>query len=198
MVQGSNKSIKEIEEQYQRAKEFLERLCTELFEGNKERVIIVPGNHDVAWLTSSESMVKIQSENAGIQRILTEPKNGKRWNWNDLSLYEIKDFELYNRRFLPFAKFYESFYGGKRKYSLNPDEQFDIYEYDNEKLLFVGFNSCFLNDHLNAMGVINPNCISNCFSKINKSKYKGWVKIAVWHHAKSMEYLQRMTSWMST
>jgi hypothetical protein len=81
-----------------------------------------------------------------------------------------------------FSEFYSSFYDGTRDYSLNPQEQFDIFEYPEENILVVGFNSCFNNDHLNHMGSINPDCMANCYEEINQSEFDDWLKIAIWHH----------------
>jgi hypothetical protein len=51
IVQGSESSEKEVESQYEEAMDLLELLCEKVFDGDRSRVVIVPGNHDVArWL----------------------------------------------------------------------------------------------------------------------------------------------------
>jgi hypothetical protein len=182
IVQGSVSQDDEIEKQYAEAHDFLNKLCQAVFNGDKNLVIIVPGNHDVSWPHSRRSMTKLERADQSIVKLLKEPRNYIRWNWEDFSCYRVADCDLYNQRFLPFSKFYSTFYDDKRKYSLKPEEQFDVFEFPDRKLLFVGFNSCFCNDHLNHIGMINPECMATCHSYISKEKYEGWAKVAIWHH----------------
>jgi len=182
IIRGSTSSKKEVKEQYERALDLLNHLCTQTFDGNKERVILVPGNHDISWPHSRTSMTKLDKSDNNSTKLLKEPRSYVRWSWDDLSFYRISDANSYNQRFLPFARFYSAFYNGKRKYSLNPQEQFDVFEFPEKKLLIVGFNSCFCNDHLNYTGMINPECMAACHSRVNNEKHKGWIKVAVWHH----------------
>lgn len=190
VIQGvdRNLSIKEasqlLRKQYQKAEDVLNQLCQKLFEGDKDRIVIVPGNHDVSWTHSQTSMEKIKkSKNLpNLNKLMKTAESNYRWNWDDLSYYKISDFNIYHRRFELFSEFYSTFYEGTRKYSLNPEEQYDIFEYSDENVVAAGFNSCFRNDHLNSIGTINPECIAKCYEKISQKEFGDWVKIAVWHH----------------
>lgn len=175
-------SIQEIEKQYNEANDFLSQLCKELFNGDKKRIVIVPGNHDVSWPHSQKSMEKLENLEQSFVELCKNSINNIRWSWKDHSYYKILDNELYNQRFVPFSKFYTTFYNNQRKYSLKPEEQFDVFEFPEYKMLLVGFNSCFCNDHLNYIGTIHPECMVNCHNTINQVKYNDWSKIAVWHH----------------
>lgn len=175
-------AVKEIEKQYCEVEGFLNQLCNEVFNGDKQRIVIIPGNHDVSWPHSQRSMEKLEVFSPDLADLLKEPQNEIRWNWGDCSYYKISNHDLYNKRFLPFSNFYASFYGNKRRYSLKPNEQYDIFEFPDYKLLIAGFNSCFYNDHLNHIGKINSECIARCHGYINQEKYDDWLKITVWHH----------------
>ena len=59
---GFNETVDELEKQYNEAFLFLEELSNELFNGDKSRIVIVPGNHDVNWLTSKNSMDLIDDQ----------------------------------------------------------------------------------------------------------------------------------------
>lgn len=122
IVQGSESSTEEIEKQYVEASDFLNQLCKEVFDGDKNCIIIVPGNHDVSWPHSVKCMEKVERFDKNFARLIKEPRNNIRWNWEDCSYYRISSFDLYNQRFLPFSKFYSSFYDNQRKYSLRPEE----------------------------------------------------------------------------
>jgi hypothetical protein len=187
IVQGSkeqdfNKAVKEIEHQYIEASDILNQLCSRLFNNDKEKVIIVPGNHDISFAHSSQSMERIDKPDVNLKELVKRPESEIRWSWDDLSFYHIKDAAMYEQRFKLFSDFFNRFYEDKRKWSLNADEQFSVFKYNKYKTLVIGFNSCFRNDHLNSMGIINPTCLLSCDDIVIDKEYDNWLKIAVWHH----------------
>jgi hypothetical protein len=190
IIQGVDKNLpieeasKQLRKQYQKAEDTLNLLCKKLFDGDKNRIVIVPGNHDVSWSHSQKSMEKIEKcgNLSNLNKLVKIAESNYRWDWDDLSYYRISDFDIYNRRFELFSEFYSTFYEGARKYSLDQEEQYDIFEYSDENVVVVGFNSCFRNDHLNSVGTINSECIAKCYEKISQKEFDDWVKIAVWHH----------------
>jgi len=188
IVQGSNQiedfeaAIQEIKQQYSEATDILNQLSTKLFDSDKNRIIIIPGNHDISWSHSGKSMEKLSKADDNFVEICKRPESNIRWDWKDFSFYQISDLDLYEQRFLPFAEFYTAFYNNQREYSLIPEKQYDIFEFPKYKLLFAGFNSCFLNDHLNQIGRIHPECIASCYNYVSQKKFDDWLKVAVWHH----------------
>lgn len=188
VIRGSGSSVdfelstQEIKQQYNKANDFLTQLCNELFNGDKQRIVMVPGNHDVSWPHSQKSMEKLENFDSNFIDLCKTPTSNIRWSWKGHSYYKISDDDFYNQRFHPFSEFYKKFYNNQRKYSLKPEEQYDVFEFPEYKMLFVGFNSCFRNDHLNNIGMIHSECMVNCHSSINQEKYNDWLKIAVWHH----------------
>jgi predicted phosphodiesterase len=193
IVYGSTNSnfdsaIEEIEEQYIEAEEFLNMLVDEFLGGDKQKIIIVPGNHDVCLPQLKKSlkeidvsMVDSQKKTLIIKKLFEEESN-IRWSWKDLSFYEITDILEYNKRFLLFKQFYDKFYNGIQVFSLNPEEQFNIFDCNSLGISIVAFNSCFNNDLFNTMGAINPSCIANSFNKIQDYIKKGRFIIGTWHH----------------
>lgn len=194
IVQGSNdpdNSANIIKEQYDEASELLTSLARELFNGDKSRIILIPGNHDISWFESKSSMVKIEEEDvsdeSGIlkqnifQQAITIDSNIK-WSWKDRSFYRISDQDTYNNRLLHFVEFYNKFYGGTRTYSVDQDEQYDIFDYPIFGVTIVAFNSCFHNDHLNKAGAINPTCIGRAGLDLRDHIRNGRLILATWHH----------------
>lgn len=57
LIQGGA-SDEEIQNQYAEVKQFLESLTNQFLEGDKSKVIMVPGNHDVSFPHSMRSMTK--------------------------------------------------------------------------------------------------------------------------------------------
>jgi len=183
-----NLAFNEVREQYKEAISFLDMLAIEFFDGDKSKIIIVPGNHDVSWNISKKSMEKVdhilmsETEQKSYTKNISDPKTSIRWSWDELNFYKIKDEIIYNSRMELFSEFYENFYEGNRKYSLNPDEQFEIFEIPLYNLTVVGYNSCFRNDHMNHSGLINSKCLSASYNQIRKYQKKGRLLFATWHH----------------
>ena len=177
--------------QYNEAKQFLTVLADRFVDGNKERIVIVPGNHDVSapdFFSSIKPIdlttgpVSFNDKKSQIIRNMYEANSTIRWSWDELSFYEIIDKDAYQRRFLAFSEFYTDFYENKRSYSLDEYNQFDIFDFSDDGIVFAGFNSCFNNDLFNRSGSIHTDCIVAAADKLAEIRYRNALKIAVWHH----------------
>ncbi len=194
IIRGStskDNSDQEIQQQYAEAIDFLNNLANKFLGGQKERIVLVPGNHDVDWRHSKESMEQID-----IAQILNSNKQVKakylthainqhsniRWSWSDLSFYKVKDQRIYKKRFEAFTRFYSEFYNGKRSYSHSPENQYDVFDFPEFAISIVGYNSCYNTDHLNLVGDIHPNCIADSSLQLRKLAKKGRLLLAAWHH----------------
>jgi hypothetical protein len=194
IIRGSVKtdgSEFEIQNQYAEAISFLNDLTDHFLVGNKSRIIIIPGNHDIDWKCSMDSMEKIDNskvfdeKNALKWEILKEALNQNsitRWSWKDLSFYKITDTNKYNKRLEAFAEFYGQFYEGSRSYSIDPKEQYDIFDFPEYNIVITTFNSCYNNDHLRLVGDIHPECIANVNLKLRELQKKGRLVLSTWHH----------------
>lgn len=179
----------EIKQQYQEVKVFLEDLVNYYLDGDKSRIVIVPGNHDVDWNVSKKLMKPIPNGSPEEQENYIKMLNlfllGKvhnvRWNWGDQKLYSFEFGIEYNSRFQQFSEFYKAFYGD-RSYSLTPSEQCEIFDMPTYNICFVGFNSCYLNDHINKVGQIYPTCVSLAKTSVREMANQGRILVAVWHH----------------
>jgi predicted phosphodiesterase len=185
-------SEEEVKGQYDEAIEFLNELTKFFLNGNKNRIIVIPGNHDVDWKFSKESMTKIESSkvfdsstNNVKSKYLKEAINQHsniRWNWNDLSFYEITEQSKYKARLEAFANFYGKFYERKRNYSVEPDKQYDIFDIPDFNFTIAAFSSCYCNDHLRLAGDIHPDCIAGANLRLRAYRNKGRLIAATWHH----------------
>lgn len=171
--------------QYEEALLFLEIITQQLLDGDRERLVLVPGNHDVSACHFMQSVERLELD-AGNKRELLKrmlhPGSRLRWSWRDLSFYEIVDAERYAQRLAPFATFYEKFYQRKRTFDLDPANQFTIFDYPDFDLTIVGFSSCYDNDSFNKQGAIHPGCIASASLALRNSSYNGRLRVAVWHH----------------
>ena len=191
IINGSNeidaiKAQKEIRDQYRVASKFLVGLCEVFFDGKRDRVIIVPGNHDMSRYVSISSMTKIAADDLSpFVKALWEDNSNIRWSWKDLSFFDITDKDVYNGRFQDFIDFYDEFYlqgSIDRCFPKDPDRQSFLIDYKNENVTFACFNSCYHLDHLQSSGYISPNSLSFLSRDLLEKKRQGRLVVAVWHH----------------
>jgi predicted MPP superfamily phosphohydrolase len=184
IISGGNNE--EIIVQYKASKNFLEKLVTLFLKGDKRKIVIVPGNHDIDWNMSKSSMKKIEPTNISeLVKRYHKADKGIRWSWDDLNFYEISDEETYKNRIKHFTDFYNSFYGSISNYSPEPNEQCNIFDLPEFGIAVIGFNSCYDVDHLNFSGCINPLCLSKLSQELNRLHNEGRILIGLWHHNSS-------------
>lgn len=192
LVEGSKEpdnalAEQKIKAQYQEVHDFLCKLVDYFLDGDKRRIIIVPGNHDFFRGVSVNSMVKeTVADEKEIHQKRQEIRDGQtRWNWSDLSFYTVNDKDLYKTRFRMFVNFYNNFFGGIKPERIWPEpcEEFsqivDLPEYN---ICFFGLNSCYKLDHLNASGAICPKALTSNQRTLNSIAKRGSLIVGVWHH----------------
>lgn len=183
---------RKLEEQYAEAEAFLVELVNTLLEGDRNRLILVPGNHDIDWQASATSMQsvpipplsdpKAPSERRELLRGMYKPRSTLRWSWRSFEFFRVHDATAYDSRFSQFANFHDRFYKGARPYPLDPAKQYGLFEYPDLALTVLALNSCWLNDHLNYAGQIHPDCIADLGRQLLARGSKRTRVIAVWHH----------------
>ncbi len=180
-------SLAEVQRQYDDAYDLLSRLAEDLLDGNKEKVIVVPGNHDVfsPYFLKSVKALNVDRNAPGVRKLVQQifsPMAPFRWSWKMLDVFEIVDEKKYLRRLEPFCDFYARFYEGRRSMDINPEEQYDIFDYPEYNVTFAAFSSCFNNDLFNREGQIHPVCLANAGKDVNHWQYNDRIRLAVWHH----------------
>lgn len=161
---------------------------------DSERVIIVPGNHDINWEISEEAYPFIHKRK--LPELLPEGKYISAGEAGAL----IRDEELYKKRFLNFNNyFYKKVYGGLQ-FPLDYAEQGILRPSPENKILFLAINSCCEIDHnYQHRAEINMEMLSCAIDQLLDENYDDWLKIAVWHHPVSgnesinTDFLQLLT-----
>lgn len=174
--------------QYDEAYETLTGLADRFFDGQRERVILVPGNHDISMPHVSRALKPVEmpsdvQEKKNLARKLMQPESNLRLNLDAFEVLEIANLTLYHQRLEPYAKFYERFYEGKRKFSLIPEEQFSIHDFPEQGVCVVGFSSCHENDLFNRTGHISVEAITRAMDEVSDRAKDGRLIIGVWHHS---------------
>lgn len=183
---GTPDADHEIQKQYDEALVFLNDLTGRFVDGDKQRVIVVPGNHDVSDHKFRQSIEPIDippDTKTTMVSKLFKPGSSLRWSWEDLALYKIADRTVYSQRFAAFAEFYDAFYEGGRSYSIDSADQVDVFDFSHLGMTVVGFSSCHDNDLFNRQGTIHPDCIAKAGERLREISFSHeHLRIAVWHH----------------
>lgn len=138
-----------MQQQYTQAELFLGELANRLLEGDRKKIVITPGNHDVNFPRVFSSLQEVdyttvdENQRSDYARLIWERHSTFRWSWSDFKLYKIIDEKKYVERFAEFIAFYNRFYDGITTYSSDPNQQFDIFDFPDLELVITGFNSCF-------------------------------------------------------
>ena len=180
-------AIKELDRQYVQAEDFLTGLADRFFGGNRGRVILIPGNHDVS---QPQFMASVQRHDMPIDekaigaalKGLFHREPTLRWNWKEFALYEIVDRTAYLQRFDAFNAMYNRFYRGDRTYSPEPESQFHVFDFPDLNLTCLALNSCFDNDPFRRCGSFHSRCLSAASESARSAIYAGRTLAAVWHH----------------
>lgn len=177
----------ELKRQFAQAEEFLVGLADRFFDGDRERVVILPGNHDVCFSDVMASVLRIEipiepTMKSKLVAELFAPKSKLRWSWREMCFFRITNSDMYRDRFRYFASTYNSFYQGKHTYQLAPEQQFDVFDFANLGFCVVALNSCFNNDPLRRTGEFHPNTLTEACRALRQSNRVGWLAAVTWHH----------------
>ena len=145
---------------------------------DSSRLVIVPGNHDLNFDTSRNAYDLISHPKPSNQF----PKE-KCIDAGEAGIL-LRNEEKYELRFENFSKFYNE-ECDKKEYPLNYSEQGILYLNNEDKILFLGLNSCWEIDHYkphHKRASVNIDAISCSLDQILNNKYDDWLKIAVMHH----------------
>jgi small GTP-binding protein len=141
------------------------------------RVVIVPGNHDLNWDLSEKAYPFVS------KRKLPDPLPEDQSISAGEAGVLLRNDTLYRERFANFnTYFYRRIYTGQ-DYPLEYENQYLFVERPEDHILFLGLNSSWqLDHHFRKRADINISALTNALTRLQGGKYKGWLKVAVWHH----------------
>lgn len=174
----------ELAAQYDVAYDFLARLADRFVDGDRSKVILIPGNHDVDWNRARASMEVLDPRNVPgeLPWALYEPDSLYRWDWKKREIFIIRDSETYRQRLSAFWRFFERFYTGvPGLLRVAPWSDANLYSLDEGRIAIAAFNSCAGNDCFSFKGEIPREAVAQ--SDLELTDLGPWrLRIAVWHH----------------
>lgn len=180
---GHTDSADAIAEQYRVAESFLSRLAEEFVGGDRSKIIVAPGNHDIDWNIAREAMEIVAPDQEPRPSSVFSTGSEYRWSWKDRRFFKIVDPVKYARRLDAYWGFIEKFYAGVTGGPyLNSAKQFGLFSLWDGRIGVAVFNSCYGNDCFAYHGAIEPSAIAVARQVMHREHQFGlWV--AVWHHS---------------
>ena len=175
-----------LDRQYAEVEAFLAALANRFLNGDRNRIIIVPGNHDVSRNASQRSMTYVdEKERDAVYKTFVSSRGKSclyRWSWKDFSFCKIVKDDIYKERFDAYLSFYNRFYHGVREELKDCVDNVEIVEFPEFNITFACYNSCADLDHLNETGKIS-NVALYCKREELQDLYDNHrIIIGVWHH----------------
>jgi predicted MPP superfamily phosphohydrolase len=181
-VEGSANSL---EDQYDIASQFLAELAERFLDGDRAKMVVVPGNHDVDWNTARQAMEPVSDPHIlnALRANSFAPTSRLRWNWQERQAYQIVDYATYETRFEYYRNFVDKFYAGVQlTIPLNQNVYHQLFELDNGRLGIAAFNSCEGNDCFAFHGSIPESSLAQAHMELRDRSSQYDLLMAVWHH----------------
>ncbi|MYG40473.1 MAG: hypothetical protein F4201_06640 [Nitrospira sp. SB0677_bin_15] len=176
----------ELNEQYEVAEEFLDELVGRFLEGDRSRLIMVPGNHDVDWNTARSALESIEVKDipTDLRAKLYAKDAIFRWAWKTRTLYRIADPKLYEKRMNAFWTFFDRFYEGVSGLlaGQNPSDV-RLFSLCNDRIGVAAYSSRHGNDCFAFHGMIRRESVARSYLDQNDSGKMYDLRMAVWHHS---------------
>jgi hypothetical protein len=189
VVQGASllnpDHAKLVKDQYAVAAELLNMLAERFLDGDRSRVVVVPGNHDVDWNTAYSSMEPVNDADlsTNIRPTTFGPMTDLRWSWKQRKAYRIINQALYDRRLSHYWDFINQFYdGASLAYSIDASSDYSLFELFDGRIGIAAFSSCYGNDCFAYHGAISEQALAQAHMDLRDRLPKYQLMMAVWHH----------------
>ncbi|MEQ6335635.1 metallophosphoesterase [Sphingobium sp. MK2] len=176
----------ELSEQYDVAYDFLCKLTDRYLGGDRSKIVIVPGNHDICWNTAFRSMAPVKSEEVknGVFKVLSETGSLYRWSWSDLTTYKIVDPVAYSCRLDSYWTFVEKFYDGVELVRpIDRSAGYNLFEIADGRIIVAAFDSIAGNDCFSFSGDFAQDAVARCALELHDLNRVHDLRMAVWHHS---------------
>lgn len=175
-----------MKDQYEVASGFLTALCNRFLDGDKSRMVLIPGNHDVCWNTSFSAMDLVSAADypKDVYSALVEPDSTFRWSWSSQSLYRIRDMNAYADRMRYYWDFVETFYKNVNlRVPIEISRGFQLFELHDKRIIVAAFDSIVGNDCFGYSGAIPRGAVGQCAIALRDGGRTYDLRMAVWHHS---------------
>jgi hypothetical protein len=183
---GATDAASKLAEQYATAESFIVELTKHFVGGDRSKVVIIPGNHDVDWVTARSAMTLVGEEDVpkDLSSELSREDTLYRWSWKNRELFKITDNTAYDRRLDAFWTFFKRFYDGvPGLLRVQPNAAVNLYSFCDNRIGVAAFDSCHGNDCFSFHGRVPREVVARAhLDLVADNAHKFELLIAVWHH----------------
>ncbi len=176
-----------IHAQYEVALDLVIRLCDRFLDGDRSRVVIVPGNHDVDWNVAFSAMQPIPDADLVASPIRPRdmgPRSDVRWDWRERTAYRIVDRARYDARLDHYRRFVAAVYAGVApRYPVDPAAGYTLFELSGGRIGVAAFDSCSGNDCFAFHGAVASGSLAQAHMDLHDRSPQYDILMAVWHHS---------------
>lgn len=184
VVDGVTDAEAALAQQYESALAFIVELADRFVDGDRSRVVIVPGNHDINWATAKSAMQVVPEADfpKNFQAEIFRAESRYRWDWKTRQLFKIADVGLYSSRMDAFWKFFDAFYAGTSTLlRVSREQPSNLYSLWGGRIGIAAFDSCHGNDCFAFHGSIPRDVVAR--AQLDLLDLGGFeLLMAVWHH----------------
>ncbi|EJM23337.1 metallophosphoesterase family protein [Pseudomonas sp. GM25] len=183
---GTPDYANELARQYAVAYDFLCALAERFFDGDRSRIVIVPGNHDVCWNTARDAMTQLVPEDPPVaaHAELFRASSNLRWDWKTRTIFKISDPGSYQGRLDAYWQFVDRFYSGANlKYPIDRRRGYNLFELDGGRIVVAALESVHGNDCFCRQGAIERSVLGACSLAIRDLPQQPILRLAAWHHS---------------
>lgn len=176
----------ELAAQYEVAERFLDELVRRFLDGDRSRLIMVPGNHDIDWNTAFGALEPVDRNDVpgDLANLLHAEVSQYRWDWKSLTLYRIANADLYALRMSAFWRFFGKFYEGvPGLLKVQPGADANLFTLCDGKVAVAAFNSCYGNDCFAFHGMVRREVVARTHLELDDTGSPFDLRMAVWHHS---------------
>ena len=176
LVISGDVAIRSEKEDYDSSLEFLDGLVKR-FGLEPNRIVVVPGNHDVNWELSKKAYAFVFKD--ALPELLPE---GRHIRAGDVGAL-LRDEGTYCDRFGNFTThFHAKIYGSTAIPLVNPADGLLFFR-PEDRIIFLALNSAWeIDHHFRDRASINMEALSRALDQLQDGQYDDWLKIAVFHH----------------
>ena len=175
----------QLTQQYEVAEQFLDELTNRFLDGDRSRLVIVPGNHDIDWNTANKAFeIVVHDSIIDISSKLNSAQSDYRLDLKTLTLLRIRNRDQYALRLEAFWKFYNKFYSGvSGLLRVQSHSDFSLFSLNDGRIGLAAFNSCINNDCYAFHGLIKQEAIAQSHLSLLDIRPTFDLHIAAWHHS---------------
>ncbi len=181
---GTANASARLAEQYETAASFIAELAERFVEGDRSRVVLVPGNHDIDWVMARSAMSLVPADQvpADLPSELYRADTPYRWSWKTRELFQISNSVVYEQRLEAYWQFVVGFYSGvPGLLRVGRGSSANLYSLCGGRIGLAAFNSCHGNDCFAFHGSIPREVVAQAhLDLIDAGGFE--LLIAVWHH----------------